>query len=299
MCLFGKVIKMDSSNGKENMQGKNIRGGKASDKQKTMLVEFLKKNSQLISGNFTNSFTYKDAEQKWQDVANILNSIPGARKEWKAWRKVKQLVLFLIYFFFIMYFLQTWQDLRSRTKSKQGTNKKETSATGGGPYTEDPLTKVEEDILEIIKKVSVEGHEVQESYAEFNLQCENVAVTSKRDLIPVDTSSTSKQLNSLCVADDELNHTGSTIFKQSNKSGEILKGEQSVKKVPKKIERLINSATAASHFSENLNKKVSLKEEYYKKKIEIMQEMLEEKRKRNNVLERMTIALEAIADSIS
>lgn len=45
--------------------------------QKEMLIELLKKDSQLISGKFTSTFTFKDARNRW--IADTLNAIPGSK----------------------------------------------------------------------------------------------------------------------------------------------------------------------------------------------------------------------------
>jgi hypothetical protein len=60
-----------------------------SEKQKKALVEFIKKNPQIIASKFSNSFTQKDAEAEWKKITDNLNSVPnGAIKEWSQWRKV-------------------------------------------------------------------------------------------------------------------------------------------------------------------------------------------------------------------
>lgn len=64
-------------------------GGTISVEQKRVLVEFLKKNPRLLSGKFSSDFTIKTGVAKWEELSNLLNSIPGAKKNWKNWRKVK------------------------------------------------------------------------------------------------------------------------------------------------------------------------------------------------------------------
>lgn len=60
-----------------------------SNKQKEVLIDILQNEEQLISGKFTQKFTFKDAQNKWTEIATILNSIPaGTQKDWKQWRKV-------------------------------------------------------------------------------------------------------------------------------------------------------------------------------------------------------------------
>lgn len=61
---------------------------KISDKQKKMLVEYIKSNPQLSSGRFSQIFTQKDSEALWIDLSTNLNSTRAA-KSWQNWRKVK------------------------------------------------------------------------------------------------------------------------------------------------------------------------------------------------------------------
>ncbi|KAF5271237.1 hypothetical protein FQR65_LT17678 [Abscondita terminalis] len=60
-----------------------------------------------------------------------------------------------------------------RTKNKQARNNNSYRATGGGPPQDDSFTTLEDDILEIIKKVSVEGHDVNEPEVNFDYNCTN------------------------------------------------------------------------------------------------------------------------------
>lgn len=49
----------------------------------------MKNHEQLAKGKFSNVFTFKRAQSEWEEVTNILNSVPnGSNKEWKQWRKV-------------------------------------------------------------------------------------------------------------------------------------------------------------------------------------------------------------------
>lgn len=70
------------------MEAKQRRGCNATEKQKQLLVEFIKKKPQLITGKQTHSYTAKDAANDWKEITSILNSNPGATKDWKGWRKV-------------------------------------------------------------------------------------------------------------------------------------------------------------------------------------------------------------------
>ncbi|CAG9764633.1 unnamed protein product [Ceutorhynchus assimilis] len=128
------------------------KGSSVTEDQKKLMLEFIKKNQKLISGKFSNEFTQKQSQSLWQELTTLLNSCPGANKDWKAWRK-------------------TWQDIRSRTKTKQAKNKTQQEATGGGNFENNPVTPFEAQILDIIKSVSIEGHtNVSESKVEFEYE---------------------------------------------------------------------------------------------------------------------------------
>lgn len=69
----------------ENIKKKTV----MNSTQKALLTNFLKENAELAQGKFTSTFTFKKARELWQEVTNILNSVPnGAKKDWKQWRKV-------------------------------------------------------------------------------------------------------------------------------------------------------------------------------------------------------------------
>jgi hypothetical protein len=67
-------------------------GAKASEKPKQMLLEGMKLRPELLSEKFSNAFTHQTAMDQWKEIANILNSIPGASKDSKGWRKVGTLL---------------------------------------------------------------------------------------------------------------------------------------------------------------------------------------------------------------
>jgi len=56
--------------------------------QMKTLVELLSNNPRLNSGKFSANFTKQIAKARWEDIANELNSLPGAEKSWEKWKKV-------------------------------------------------------------------------------------------------------------------------------------------------------------------------------------------------------------------
>ncbi|XP_030757743.1 uncharacterized protein LOC115883513 [Sitophilus oryzae] len=210
--------------------------------------------------------------------------MPGAEKDWKSWRKA-------------------WQDLRSRTKSKQAKNQMYANGTGGGKKIDDSLTSVEEEVLAIIKKVSVEGHDVAEStvtnfivneqeriknvtsneqaqnhvFEEMKTHTTN-AYTTSTDI----ESETDRELLSPLANISELQPQKQLPEKKENEKG----------KLPKKLDNLINSAVAATTFESNLKQKITLKQEYYAEKLAILRRMAEAEERKADSLQRIATAIE-------
>lgn len=59
-----------------------------SQTQKKTLLEFMEENPQLVTQKISNQYTSADMNQKWAEITDRLNSIPGCNKSWKEWRKV-------------------------------------------------------------------------------------------------------------------------------------------------------------------------------------------------------------------
>lgn len=69
---------------------KGARCGTMSIDKKKEIIDFISKNPQLkAGGKFTQDFTAKTSQSLWKTLATNLNSVPGAKKDWKKWRKVR------------------------------------------------------------------------------------------------------------------------------------------------------------------------------------------------------------------
>ncbi|KAI4468210.1 hypothetical protein MML48_2g00011686 [Holotrichia oblita] len=228
---------------------------KITENQKSALIEYLKINNNLISGKFSNTFTQKDAEEKWKYLADLLNSMPGIVKDWKNWRK-------------------TWHDMRSRTKLKYSQNRQQRNQTGGGPPPEEMFTKIEEDILDIIKKVSVDGHEnVTESVVDFHLPSTSF----------IDTPSTSADFHDdkprkPSIKDFSKNQTESEskfetpVIKRMREAEDI----SEIKKIPLREGKKFKYTNAAVEtYQKMTSKELQMKEQYYAAKMHHMQKQQE------------------------
>lgn len=54
-----------------------------------MLVELISTRKEMYTGKFTPVYTREKMVRNWQELINLLNSVPdGPAKDWKQWRKV-------------------------------------------------------------------------------------------------------------------------------------------------------------------------------------------------------------------
>ncbi|XP_075162764.1 uncharacterized protein LOC142235395 [Haematobia irritans] len=99
-----------------------------SQQQEDIFLEFMEKNSDIAKG-----FVKSDrvvADKKWQDLTVSLNSVGPPIKDIAGWKKV-------------------WSDWKISIRKKLSHNKRETKATGGGPYNQLVLSAAEERISQI------------------------------------------------------------------------------------------------------------------------------------------------------
>ncbi|KAK5643410.1 hypothetical protein RI129_007255 [Pyrocoelia pectoralis] len=243
--------------------------------QKRLLIEFIKKHEKLASGKFSNDFTYKQSQLLWQEISNLLNSCGGAEKDWKAWRR-------------------TWQDIRSRTKSKRSKYMSERGATGGGPHDKYPMTDYETEVLDLIKSVSVEGHaNSQESDTDFNFdaafntqqQQTNVVLKSPQTVDDEIKASTSKAPATCNILSDIIiRPTGKPVIPKT-----VLACRKRVPKTGRN--KFTNALEASENYRISLQHKNKIKTDYYKQKLQILERIAVAK-------EKSVLAKEKIADHL-
>ncbi|XP_022822445.1 myb-related transcription factor, partner of profilin-like [Spodoptera litura] len=119
-----------------------------SAQQKLLLVQLVEADPELRGGKFSSNFSKKEAERRWQAIAQQLNAVAGAKKSWDGWRK-------------------SWQDKKSKTKNKVATIRRQSMLTGGGPPPEQ-LTEEDQLVLGTFSSAAVVGHiDSNESIVEF------------------------------------------------------------------------------------------------------------------------------------
>ncbi|KAK4878491.1 hypothetical protein RN001_010997 [Aquatica leii] len=224
------------------------RVGYATTAQKNALVEILKNKPNLISGKFSATFSKKNAQIEWQEIATVLNSIPGAKKDWMQWRKA-------------------WHDYRTKAKKQKSQITKYQNGTGGGR----PINvEVDEKIMDLINPISVTGHtNVAESIVIFD---------SFPDLNQPSTSGTQK-LEPPDTNDDDLivqDHDYVELVEQNAvhlqpAQNEVDTPKKTLKRTPGKIKKLQSSISAVESLQKQGDIKLELKETYYKKKLQLLE----------------------------
>ncbi|KAL5234549.1 hypothetical protein ACI65C_001959 [Semiaphis heraclei] len=106
--------------------------------QMRSLVKHMTKDPLLCAGKFSQSFTHKIAQKKWEIIAAELYALPGTEKSWDKWKKI-------------------WHDTRSTTKTKAAAIKKHIGGTGSGPSCSIELIEIQQDALSLICPASVSG----------------------------------------------------------------------------------------------------------------------------------------------
>lgn len=165
--------------------------------------------------------------------------------------------------------------MRSRTKSKMGKEKSYANRTGGGPPMpkEDTLTTIEEEIGFLIKPVSVEGHDVRESVANFDY-C---------DILPkehdysnnIDFVTVNMPKNSDEIVEETISKSALECEKENsltNVTHKVMKSSK--KRITKKKDNFLNASAATSSYEKYLEKKISIKQEYYEKKLKLCRNFL-------------------------
>ncbi|KAG5889197.1 hypothetical protein JTB14_000622 [Gonioctena quinquepunctata] len=214
--------------------------------QKQTLINLMKEkeNEPLLSGKFPQTFTFQDAKSKWQNIASILNSAPGASKDWKQWKKC-------------------WQDLRSKTKKKKSEQIKYARGTGGGPPLPPKLDITDELILSTIAPTAITGDtniretpidfdftfndRMEDQSMEYVIPDEGNEVYSKEDIIPSSTIASKKKRT---VASQRL-HTSAVA---ATTLAEISRDTLDVQKqyYEKKLQLLERQVVAIEHLVEVL-----------------------------------------------
>lgn len=154
---------------------------------------------------------------------------------------------------------QTWQDIRSRTKTKRSKYLNERDATGGGPYQNDPITTYDSEILDIIKTVSIEGHtNIQESSTSFsfeepddkfslyeNKNISKINVNKNMETSPIKQCKTKEK-------DDMKENEKTTNIEASSENN--LPSGKSFPRAPRK--KLIYASEASENYRKSLEKKM-------------------------------------------
>uniref|UniRef100_A0A6P7GML2 Regulatory protein zeste n=1 Tax=Diabrotica virgifera virgifera TaxID=50390 RepID=A0A6P7GML2_DIAVI len=233
----------------------------ASDEQKRLLMEFIKKNPILLIAKFSNSFTQKDAQSQWNQIANVLNSCgDGANKDWKPWRK-------------------TWQDIRSRTKVKSVQYKKHAQGTGGGPPIKEEKP-FEKEVMETITVISLAGQpNIAESATNFDVQeleVDNLLSNDQQNVVHEEQLEQQSEVKTITLMKPECSQNASL--------SQVDPAEE-----PPFLEWL------NENYQKSLKEKNAIKKNYYEKKIKLLERLALAKERSADAKELEAAALQYIS----
>jgi len=118
---------------------------RASNKQLSALETFVAEDKKIENNKISAVFTKQDLQKKWETIADKLNEMSGAKKNWSQWRK-------------------TYFDMRSRSKVNRAKDRKILTGTEGGTFKKHIYSQAKETALNNMADVAIEGHKgVRES----------------------------------------------------------------------------------------------------------------------------------------
>ncbi|EFA08431.1 hypothetical protein TcasGA2_TC006078 [Tribolium castaneum] len=143
-----------------------------------------------------------------------------------------------------------------------------------------PLDNVEETVLEVLHPVIISGHDIPESQVSFIFEKETATAINDKDCISLNIADLDFiDENDVLVSNEESEHHLDPINLNTS--------TQQVTTIV-----LQNSAEATTAFSKNMDRKLALKEDYYKQKLILLKEKNELKLQQVNALSRIAYCLE-------
>ncbi|XP_026846742.1 uncharacterized protein LOC113566222 [Drosophila persimilis] len=162
--------------------------------QDEILVGFMKDNPYLAKGFVKGDRVVVDA--KWAELCGALNAVGPPIKDALGWKKV-------------------WADWKTNIRKKMAKNKSETRATGGGPFAQQSLGELEEEVAKLCGLYEmVEGCAIEDPIEEE--PSEKVEPLEKEEPMPKRRRTRPAQtmdLNDLCAA--QLNEMSAISKKMS------------------------------------------------------------------------------------
>lgn len=67
---------------------KKVKGKSISKDQRHKMVHFIINNPGCNTGDFKSQHNEEEKHRVWNELTDMLNSMPGATKDWKGWQKV-------------------------------------------------------------------------------------------------------------------------------------------------------------------------------------------------------------------
>ncbi|XP_017482427.1 PREDICTED: uncharacterized protein LOC108371391, partial [Rhagoletis zephyria] len=122
------------------MSEKKVRTGKITKQQKSKLLELMRANTRVASGQFVGVSGAKNSQQVWDTVRGELNACGGACKTAEQWKKC-------------------WSDWKVAVKKQQSAYNRFKNLTGNRPASEGPkpCEGLDAEVLELFPAAVLDG----------------------------------------------------------------------------------------------------------------------------------------------
>ncbi|XP_017475228.1 PREDICTED: uncharacterized protein LOC108365647 [Rhagoletis zephyria] len=163
------------------------------------LVELMQNNPDVAKGMGNFGSSKKSRAELWEKFAAELNAIGPPMRNGREWNKV-------------------WLDYKQKLKKQISTNRRETVATGGGPYVQQSLTPLEQTVDELLhlqEAVNPSGSTFGANIQETEGNDRNDSSQPEAQDEEMDLSATSTQARRRMTVEDRENIRLSALERQS------------------------------------------------------------------------------------
>ncbi|XP_017472426.1 PREDICTED: uncharacterized protein LOC108363546 [Rhagoletis zephyria] len=170
------------------------------------LVELMQNNPDVAKGMGNFGSSKKSRAELWEKFAAELNAIGPPMRNGREWNK------------FLLCTIMVWLDYKLKLKKKISTNRRETVATGGGPYVQQSLTPLEQTVDELLhlqEAVNPSGSTFGANIQETEGNDRNDSSQPEAQDEEMDLSATSTQARRRMTVEDRENIRLSALERQS------------------------------------------------------------------------------------
>ncbi|CAH0555079.1 unnamed protein product [Brassicogethes aeneus] len=234
-------------------ENKKERSSSITKVQKKLISDFMDNHRELVSCQFSATFSHQSAKLLWCELLSIIISVPGGGKK-DNWQQVRK----------------CWQDMKKTVKKKQSEINKYCSRTGGGGPPTTTLDGVEETILTLVPTATISGDpNILESAVFFSF--DNTANKLPTDGgVGEEDNLTNSMLVDDVVLDTDIGQSTPSRNTTTMPDAKSCARPEPKKKLSKTV-RLSKTLNISENMLAKCSEKIRIKEAYYKKKLELLE----------------------------